>query len=184
MIARLQENKIRKREVSISTYTIRYDQPQTSFSRAPPPREVYRLSPGQLLCQTLLTRAQGNHLGTLYRKCPAKNVLCENGNKNKTEGPASSTRTQRGRTAASATSSAAAARCSRGRRSAAAGGCCGGAASCGGGLAAQPMSDTRHQHMSPGAAPTSKHLHLIVRQLLRARRTERAEWRVCAALFN
>ena len=86
MIALLQENKIRKREVSISTYTIRYDQPQTSFSRAPPPREVYRLSPGQLLCQTLLTRAQGNHLGTLYRKCPAKNVLCENGNKNKTEG--------------------------------------------------------------------------------------------------
>ena len=68
MIARLQENKIRKREVSISTYTIRYDQPQTSFSRAPPPREVYRISPGQLLCQTLLTRAPGNHLGTLHRK--------------------------------------------------------------------------------------------------------------------
>ena len=68
MIALLQENKIRKREVSISTYTIRYDQPQTSFSRAPPPREVYRISSGQLLCQTLLTRAQGNHLGTLDGK--------------------------------------------------------------------------------------------------------------------
>ena len=102
----------------------------------------------------------------------------------RTTAAASSTRPQHGRTAAAAASAAAAARCSRGRRSAAAGGCCGGAASCGGGLAAQPMSDTRHQHMSPGAAPTSKHLHLIVRQLLRARRTERAEWRVCAALFN
>ena len=86
MIALLQENKIRKREVSISTYTIRYDQPQTSFSRAPPPREVYRISPGQLLCQTLLTRAQGNHLGTLDGKHPSQNVLCENGNKNKSEG--------------------------------------------------------------------------------------------------
>jgi len=80
----------------------------------------------------------------------------------RTTAAASSTRPQHGRTAAAAASAAAAARCSRGRRSAAAGGCCGGAASCGGGLAAQPMSDTRHQHMSPVAAPTSKHLHLIV----------------------
>ena len=79
MIALLQENKIRKREVSISTYTIRYDQPQTSFLRAPPPREVYRISPGQLLCQTLLTRAPGNHLGTLHRNNHSKNALCENG---------------------------------------------------------------------------------------------------------
>ena len=79
----------------------------------------------------------------------------------RTAAVASSTRPQRGRTAAAAASPAAAARCSRGRRSAAAGGCCGGAASCDGGLAAQPMSDTRHQHMGPGAAPTSKHLHSI-----------------------
>jgi hypothetical protein len=86
MIARLLENKIRKREVSISTYTIRYDQPQTSFSRAPPPRESQRLFPRQILCQTLLTRAQGNHLGTCDEKLPAKNVLCENGNKTKSEG--------------------------------------------------------------------------------------------------
>ena len=38
----------------------------------------------------------------------------------------------------------------------------GGAASCGGGLAAQPMIDIRYQHMGPGAALTSKHLHCIV----------------------
>ena len=86
MIARLQENKIRKREVSISTYTIRYDQPQTSFSRAPPPRESLRLFPGQLLCQTLLTRAQGNQLGTLDEKGPSKNVRCEKGITKKSEG--------------------------------------------------------------------------------------------------
>ena len=102
----------------------------------------------------------------------------------RTAAAASSTRPQHGRTARAAASAAAAARSSHGRRSAAAGGCCGGAASCGGGLAAQPMSDTRHQHMSPGAAPTSKHLHFIVRHLLRSRGTLRAEWRVCAALFK
>ncbi len=102
----------------------------------------------------------------------------------RTAAAASSTRPQHGRTAEAAASPAAAARCSRGRRSAVGGGCCGGAASCGGGLAAQPMNDTRHQHMSPGAAPTSKHLHCIVKDLLRSRRTERAEWRLCAALFK
>jgi hypothetical protein len=84
----------------------------------------------------------------------------------RTAAAASSTRPQHGRTAEAAASPAAAARCSRGRRSAAAGGCCGGAASCGGGLAAQPMSGTRHQHMSPGAAPTSKHLHCTERHPL------------------
>jgi len=59
--------------------------PQTSFSRAPPPREVYRLRVGQLLCQILLTRAQGNYLGGLDKNCHSKNVLCENGNTKKSE---------------------------------------------------------------------------------------------------
>ena len=46
------------------------------------------------------------------------------------------------------------------------------------------MSDTRYQHMGPGAAPTSKHLHCIVRDLLRSCGNEQAKWRLCAALFN
>ena len=34
----------------------------------------------------ILTRAQGNHLGTLDGKCPSKNVRCEKGNTKKSEG--------------------------------------------------------------------------------------------------
>ena len=48
--------------------------------------KVYRISSGQLLCQTLLTRAQGNQLGTFEENSPSKNVLCENGNNKKSEG--------------------------------------------------------------------------------------------------
>ena len=48
-------------------------------------RQLYRLSSGQLLCQILLTRAQGTCLGESYRKPPAKNVLCSNGNTKNTK---------------------------------------------------------------------------------------------------
>ena len=57
----LQENKIRKRQVSISTLP---DTPnRMSFSRAPPPWESLRHFPRLLLCQIMLTRAQRNHFG-------------------------------------------------------------------------------------------------------------------------
>ena len=48
-------------------------------------RQVYRLSSRQLLCQILLTRAQGTCLEESYGNYPAKNVLCSNGNTKSTK---------------------------------------------------------------------------------------------------
>ena len=43
-------------------------------------RQVYRLFPRHLLCQILLTRAQGTCLEESYGNNHSKNVLCSNGN--------------------------------------------------------------------------------------------------------
>ena len=84
MIALLQENKIREREVSISTDTPNRKR-HFRERRRRGKGEVYRLSSGQLLCQILLTRAQGTCWGQSFRKGPAKNVLCSNGNTKNTK---------------------------------------------------------------------------------------------------
>ena len=67
MIALLQENKIRKREVSISTYTSRYAQPQTSFSDNLTSGNVYRIMGYVPICKILLTRASPNLMATFCK---------------------------------------------------------------------------------------------------------------------